>query len=119
MPIAPLTTITSTMASASALLQAVENPAVQKAEAQSASGAKNDAKALKAYQDFEAFVLQSFVESMLPKDAESVFGKGLAGGYWKSMLAEKLGAELAKTGSIGIAKMLASGAGAPAAPEKT
>ncbi len=31
---------------------------------------------------FEAFVLQMFVETMLPKDAEDVFGKGTAGSIW-------------------------------------
>lgn len=62
----------------------------------------------KAYVQFEAFVLQNFVESMLPKDAESVFGGGTAGSMWKSMLAEKLGMELAKSGQLGIAQMIAS-----------
>ena len=41
----------------------------------------------------EAFVLQTFIQSMLPKNATHVFGKGTAGEVWKSMLAEKLGHE--------------------------
>ncbi|MGO4573404.1 rod-binding protein [Microvirga sp. 2TAF3] len=62
-----------------------------------------------AYQEFEAFVLQSFIESMLPKDAENTFGKGNAGAIWKSMMAEQLGAQIAKAGGVGIAtKILAS-----------
>jgi len=60
------------------------------------------------YRKFEAFVLQTFVETMLPKESEEVFGKGTAGGVWKSMLAEQLGAQLAKGKGIGIAKQLAS-----------
>ena len=44
---------------------------------------------------------------MLPKESEEVFGKGTAGGVWKSMLAEQLGAQLAKGKGIGIAKQLA------------
>ncbi|MCG2640736.1 MULTISPECIES: rod-binding protein [Bradyrhizobium] len=60
------------------------------------------------YRKFEAFVLQTFVETMLPKESEEVFGKGTAGGIWKSMLAEQLGAQLAKGKGIGIAKQLAS-----------
>ena len=57
-------------------------------------------------QQFEAFVLQTFVESMLPQGASAVFGKGNAGSIWKSMLAEQLGAQLAKVGGIGIARMI-------------
>ena len=60
------------------------------------------------YRKFEAFILQTFVETMLPKESEQVFGKGTAGGIWKSMLAEQLGAQLAKGNGIGIAKQLAA-----------
>jgi hypothetical protein len=65
-----------------------------------------DTKKDKAAQQLEAFVLQSFVDSMLPKDSESVFGKGTAGGIWKSMLAEQIGAQIARTGGVGIAKQV-------------
>ena len=30
------------------------------------------------------------MQAMLPKDAETVYGKGVAGDMWKSMMAEKL-----------------------------
>ncbi|PIT02871.1 rod-binding protein [Bradyrhizobium nitroreducens] len=60
------------------------------------------------YRKFEAFILQTFVETMLPKDSEEVFGKGTAGGVWKSMLAEQLGSQLAKGKGIGIAERLAA-----------
>ncbi|WP_441238162.1 rod-binding protein [Bradyrhizobium sp. 930_D9_N1_4] len=69
------------------------------------------------YRKFEAFILQTFVETMLPKESEQVFGKGTAGGVWKSMLAEQLGAQLAKGKGIGIAKQLA--ASRPAGPDAT
>jgi hypothetical protein len=59
------------------------------------------------YRKFEAFVLQMFVESMLPKDANNIFGKGTAGTIWRSMMAEQLGNEIAKGDGIGIAKQLA------------
>lgn len=62
--------------------------------------------AARVHQEFEAFVLQSFIESMLPKDSETLFGKGTAGNIWKSMLAEQIGAQLAKAGGIGIANKL-------------
>jgi peptidoglycan hydrolase FlgJ len=61
---------------------------------------------LKPAQQFEAFVLQSFVEPMLPKDDSSYFGEGTAGSIWKSMLAERIGAEMAVAGGIGIAAMV-------------
>lgn len=60
-----------------------------------------------AFGKLEAFVLQSFIQSMLPKNATDVYGKGTAGDVWRSMLAEKLGDELARSGQIGIAKRLA------------
>lgn len=60
-----------------------------------------------AFDQLEAFVLQSFIQTMLPKQASNVFGKGLAGDVWKSMMAEKLGAEIARSGKVGIARQLA------------
>ena len=60
----------------------------------------------KAHQEFEAYILQTFVESMLPKDAENTYGKGNAGSIWKSMLAEQIGGQLSKAGGIGIAERL-------------
>ncbi|MCP3464126.1 rod-binding protein [Bradyrhizobium sp. CCGUVB23] len=60
------------------------------------------------YRKFEAFVLQVFVETMLPQNAQDLFGKGTAGGIWRSMLAEQLGNQLAQGKGIGIARQLAS-----------
>jgi len=78
------------------------------AERVEAERVKGKAGGTDPYVEFEAFVLQSFVEAMLPKNAESVFGSGTAGGFWKSMLAEKLGMELAKSGGIGLASTVAA-----------
>lgn len=91
-------------------------PAVQAAGAEAQSGAVNGApvQVIKApapgevYRKFEAFILQTFVETMLPKESEEVFGKGTAGGVWKSMLAEQLGSQLAKGKGVGIARQLAA-----------
>lgn len=86
--------------------------AVKAAEAQATSAAP--VQVIKApasgdvYRKFEAFILQTFVETMLPKESEEVFGKGTAGSVWKSMLAEQLGNQLAKGNGIGIAKQLAA-----------
>lgn len=52
---------------------------------------------------FEAMVLQTFLQSMMPEDGEAVYGEGLAGQMWKSFLAKEIGAQMAKAGGIGIA----------------
>ena len=71
---------------------------------------------------FEALLLQNMIEAMLPKDTEALMGSGTAGTIWKSMLAEKIAAEIARTGTIGIAKQIASGpavsSATPPAPTK-
>jgi Rod binding domain-containing protein len=68
---------------------------------QTASAGTDRAKAM---QDFEAVVLQSFISSMLPENAENVYGEGTAGSVWKSMLSEQISKQMAKSGGIGIAK---------------
>lgn len=55
---------------------------------------------------FEAAVLQTFISSMMPKNAESVYGKGMAGDMWKSMMSEKIAGVMAEGGGIGIADMI-------------
>ena len=74
-------------------------------EATSAPPAAKDAAAAtpQAFARFEAMVLQSFIQTMLPSDTESVYGGGLAGEMWQSLLAEKLGETMASRGGIGIA----------------
>jgi hypothetical protein len=72
------------------------------------------AKKPDAFGQLEAFVLQSFIQTMLPTDAQAFFGKGTAGAIWKSMLAEKLGAQLASSNQVGLAKRLAAGRSASA-----
>ena len=56
--------------------------------------------------------MQTFIQSMLPKNAKHVFGKGLAGDIWRSMLAEKLANEMARSGQVGLAKRLQAGSAA-------
>ena len=63
----------------------------------------------KSYVDFEAMVLQTFVQSMMPKDAEDVYGEGMAGDMWKSMMSQQLGTVMADRGGIGIADSLLKG----------
>jgi flagellar protein FlgJ len=52
---------------------------------------------------FEAMVLQTFIQSMLPKQAQAVYGSGLAGDLWQSLLAQQLSDVMADRGGIGIA----------------
>lgn len=59
-----------------------------------------------AYKKFEAFMLQTFIQNMFTSDTPSVFGKGQAGEFWKSMMAESMAKEMADHGGIGVAKML-------------
>lgn len=82
--------------------------------------AAEPAKGGESFRRFEAMVLQTFIQNMLPKDAEGVYGKGFAGDMWKTQMAERLADTIAERGGIGIAKALASahylsGAGAEAA----
>lgn len=60
----------------------------------------------KKFQHFEAMVLQTFIQNMMPKDAEGVYGKGLAGDMWKSQLSEQLANVMAARGGIGIARSM-------------
>lgn len=59
-----------------------------------------------AFKKFEAMVLSQFLDTMMPASEQS-FGAGTAGGTWKSLLTEKLGAHVAEGGGIGIAARLA------------
>lgn len=55
---------------------------------------------------FEGMVLQSFIQSILPKDTDSAFGSGLAGDMWRSMLSEKIANVVAEHGGVGIANRI-------------
>ena len=63
-------------------------------------------KAAKVKTEFESVMLNTFVSEMLPKDASSVFGQGLAGDMWKSMLADQVSRQMAKSDALGIGKRL-------------
>ena len=57
------------------------------------------------YRKFEAVLLQSFVQEMLPKD-EQLFGDAASADISRSMMAEQLANQLAKSDKIGIARMI-------------
>lgn len=74
-------------------------------------------KTADAAQKFEAFVLQSFIQEMMPETPESVFGSGVSGDFWKSMMAEKIAEQVAERGSLGIADTIRAGHLAPPRPQ--
>jgi peptidoglycan hydrolase FlgJ len=63
-------------------------------------------KTRQAKTQFEAMMLNSFVSELLPKDTGEVFGQGTAGDMWRSMLAEQVSTQIAKSGKLGLAKRL-------------
>ena len=66
------------------------------------------------YQGFEALILQNLIEMMLPQDSAGMFGEGTAGEMWKSMLAQQLGAQVAKSDRSGIfSRLFASASPGP------
>ena len=66
--------------------------------------ASTKTEAAEPFKRFEAMVLQTFIQNMLPKDAGAVYGKGMAGDMWKSLLAEQLAGVMAERGGIGISE---------------
>lgn len=73
-----------------------------------AGGSDRQAAGMAALSRFEAVVLQNFIEAMLPDDASSVYGEGLSGEMWKSMMSEKIAEEFASQGGLGIAERIAA-----------
>lgn len=64
------------------------------------------ARAGGAMENFEAFIIQSCLETILPKSEQGFFGQGSAGGIWRSMVAEQIANQIAKAGGVGLHKML-------------
>ncbi|MGO9742466.1 MAG: rod-binding protein [Roseiarcus sp.] len=64
---------------------------------------------------FEAVLLTNMIGEMLPKDATDVYGGGFGGDMWRSMLAEQIGNQIAKSGALGISRRLFDGGHAGAA----
>ncbi len=81
-----------------------------------ASRAPHVKKTADAAQKFEAFVLQSFIQEMMPETQESVFGGGISGDFWKSMMSEKIAEQVAARGSLGIAETVRAQHAMPALP---
>lgn len=59
-------------------------------------------KSAKTLQQFEAQVISTFIEQMMPEASANNFGSGTAGGVWRSMLSEQIANQVAKAGGLGI-----------------
>ena len=103
---AALANVAATSTAAAAATE-VEAKTVAGTTARNTALVRKDTSQAKAMEKFEAFFLQTAVQDMLPKNAETVFGTGLAGDVWKSMLAEQIATEMAKSTKFGIAERLA------------
>jgi peptidoglycan hydrolase FlgJ len=91
-----------------AAMDIIDTPAT-KAGLDHIRGAKTDKAAMPdEYRKFEASILSTFVNSMLPNDSEQIYGKGSAGDFWKGMMAEKVSEEMSRAGGIGIAEQMYS-----------
>ncbi|TWF53386.1 rod-binding protein [Neorhizobium alkalisoli] len=73
-----------------------------------AEKSKKTAEMPEEYRKFEASILSTFVNNMMPKETEDVYGKGSAGEFWKGMMAEKISDEMSKRGGVGIAEQMYS-----------
>ncbi|MGO9389836.1 rod-binding protein [Rhodoblastus sp.] len=62
--------------------------------------------AQKAAMGLESVLLKSFIDQMLPKDAVDVFGGGVAGDVWRSMLSDKIADQVAKSGALKLGTRL-------------
>lgn len=60
-----------------------------------------------AAEKFEAMILQSWLEVLLPKEGGSAFGHAAGSGVWRSMMAEQLGARIAHAGGVGLQPLIA------------
>jgi len=69
----------------------------------------------RAKTQFEAMLLTSLIGEMMPKDTPEAFGGGMSGDMWKSMLAEKMADQIAKSGALGLSRRLFANSNSPAA----
>jgi peptidoglycan hydrolase FlgJ len=96
-------------ATAQPIERADAGPDLSNMRARLAGVSLDEAKAQKAAQteiDFEASMLKTFVDAILPKDEPDIYGQGTSGDIWKSMFADQIARQIAKSGVLGISKRL-------------
>jgi len=76
------------------------------ARASLAQGAQAPDKTARAKTEFEAMALGPFVNEILPKETSGLFGGGAAGDMWRSMLADEIARQIAKSGALGLSRRL-------------
>jgi peptidoglycan hydrolase FlgJ len=69
-------------------------------------GARTESPERKAAVGLESVLLKNVIDQMLPKDAADVFGSGVAGDVWRSMLSDKIANQIAKSGALKISDRL-------------
>ncbi|MFA6031949.1 MAG: rod-binding protein [Myxococcota bacterium] len=82
--------------------------ALAPAKAALKAAAAQPSKTNKTLQQFEAQVISTFIEQMMPEATSNNFGDGMAGGVWRSMLSEQIAGEIAKSGGLGIREKIAA-----------
>jgi peptidoglycan hydrolase FlgJ len=63
-------------------------------------------EALDPMQKFEAFLLQGWLEALLPKQDSGAYGNGPGADIWRSMMAEQLSTQVVRAGGVGLHKLL-------------
>lgn len=61
--------------------------------------------AAEAIKKFESLVLQTFFETMLPKGEDGLYGHGVGGDVWRSMIAQQFSDRFASAGAIGLNRL--------------
>ena len=105
---APAADFAASLDRAAGAATATTSPVASAADARSrlAEAPGGSDKLGQAKTQFEAMMLSSFVSELLPKDTGEVFGQGMAGDMWRSMLAEQVSMQIAKSGKLGLARRL-------------
>jgi len=99
--------LTASNAGFESAINSIETPA-SKAGLGNIHRPEHHEKIPETYRKFEASVLNTFIQNMMPSDTEEVYGKGSAGEFWKGMMSEQMADEMSKKGGIGIAEQVYS-----------
>jgi len=80
----------------------LQSQSLPSANSMSAGTAAKTDRRTDAIQQFDSFFLQMTLEEAMPKHSSSYFGQGFSGDAMRSMLIDRVAAEIAKSGSLGI-----------------
>lgn len=94
--------------SRAARFEAVTGPEMRAADKNMNIHSETKSQSLVAAQKFEAFILQTWIEALLPKTEGGSFGTDGSASIWRSMMAEQLATQLARGGGVGLQKIIAT-----------